>query len=422
MSACDCASTLSIDESCLGNAVARGRPCGRRIEPGAQIVLAGVVGGQVGPEDGGLERVGSGPRVAEQSADAAGPAKRRPQTIEETGLPGRPSRSMRSEPAVHQRLSGPHGHAPEAELMPWRASADWTRSWSPTEAPPSVTSRSAPARAARPRCRAPASANVSRAMPRSTASPPACSTSAASGERIGGDDLVGAGRPRRGARARRRSPEWPRAACAGRSAARGPPPRRARGGAHRGAGPPPEGRSPAVKSSPLGRTNLAGAAALADHDARRPPPRRSPGSTMASAPSGSGAPVKIRTASPGPTAPRKPRPAALAPITRKRAGRRGDIGGAHGVAVHGGGGEGRLRPQRRDVARRACARRRHASGTVLGRERLPRSPARGASASSTGEQAHGAVRPRTGPERPPLLRSSRTPSIRMPRSAAFTMS
>ena len=43
--------------------------------------------------------------------------------------------------------------------------------------------------------------------------------------------------------------------------------------------------------------------------------------TIASAPSGIGAPVKIRTASRGPTAPAKARPAADSPITVSVAGR-----------------------------------------------------------------------------------------------------
>ena len=43
-------------------------------------------------------------------------------------------------------------------------------------------------------------------------------------------------------------------------------------------------------------------------------------STTVSAPAGIGAPVKIRTASPGPTAPSKPWPAAAVPRRRRRAG------------------------------------------------------------------------------------------------------
>jgi hypothetical protein len=41
---------------------------------------------------------------------------------------------------------------------------------------------------------------------------------------------------------------------------------------------------------------------------------------MVSAPSGTGAPVKMRTASPAPTTPEKRRPAALSPMTRRVAG------------------------------------------------------------------------------------------------------
>ena len=53
---------------------------------------------------------------------------------------------------------------------------------------------------------------------------------------------------------------------------------------------------------------------------RSPSRRTSSWMTIASAPSGIGAPVKMRTASPGPTAPLKARPAADSPITVKAAG------------------------------------------------------------------------------------------------------
>ena len=51
---------------------------------------------------------------------------------------------MPSEPPEDQRLPGPHGDAPETQLhAAARVRADCTRSWSPTEAPPRVTSTSA---------------------------------------------------------------------------------------------------------------------------------------------------------------------------------------------------------------------------------------------------------------------------------------
>ena len=104
---------------------------------------------------------------------------------------------------------------------------------------------------------------------------------------------------------------------------------------------------------------------------------------------------------------------------KRRAGRR--LGGAHGVAVHGGGGEGRLRRARRKVVGE------HAAGRIgerhgLGRQRLdagekpraaPRRPEAGSSLAPSARQS---------PERPPVFSSSRMSVMRMPRSAAFAMS
>ena len=71
---------------------------------------------------------------------------------------------------------------------------------------------------------------------------------------------------------------------------------------------------------------------------------------IVSAPSGTGAPVKMRTASPGPTAP------ANSLSGRRHAGHRQPrrhlrhVRGAHRIAVHGRSREGRLRPQRLQAA------------------------------------------------------------------------
>ena len=67
---------------------------------------------------------------------------------------------------------------------------------------------------------------------------------------------------------------------------------------------------------------------------------------MVSAPSGTGAPVKMRTASPAPTLPGYSFPAAAMPVTVSRAGTWRDIGGAHRIAVHRRSRERRLRPKR----------------------------------------------------------------------------
>ena len=140
----------------------------------------------------------------------------------------------------------------------------------------------------------------------------------------------------------------------------------------------------------------------------------------ASAPSGTGAPVKMRTASPGPSAPAKRSPARDMPTTLSRA---PDcrLGGAHGVAVHGGGGEGRLRQRR--AARSSASTRpdASASGTVSAGKRLDAGE-KPRDRLVDREQAH---RRRLGP---PVAGAAAglllQPDVgdRMPRSTAFAMS
>ncbi len=71
--------------------------------------------------------------------------------------------------------------------------------------------------------------------------------------------------------------------------------------------------------------------------------------TTRSAPSGTGAPVKMRTASPRPTRPRNPAPATDRPASFSVTGTVRNVGGADGIAVHRRGIEGRLRQPRREV-------------------------------------------------------------------------
>ena len=121
-------------------------------------------------------------------------------------------------------------------------------------------------------------------------------------ERVGGDDLVGTGvlaRPHELVAGRQdRDPRLaPHAqpACSWRP--------RARGGAHPGARPRRQAELPAVKSSPARAHVAAGATGSRSVTTAPSRPRRSPGSRWRRRPSGTGAPVKIRTASPGPTGP-----------------------------------------------------------------------------------------------------------------------
>ena len=71
--------------------------------------------------------------------------------------------------------------------------------------------------------------------------------------------------------------------------------------------------------------------------------------TTRSAPSGTGAPVKMRTASPRPDAPAETGARERLSGNLQRDGNSGNVGGAHGIAVHRRGIEGRLRQPRRDV-------------------------------------------------------------------------
>ena len=108
--------------------------------------------------------------------------------------------------------------------------------------------------------------------------------------------------------------------------------------------------SPSRKSMPAGRICRPGRAASV---MVMPPPSTTVSSWMmtASAPSGITPPVKIRTASPAPTALSNGRPAATSPITLSRAATCRGVGRAHRIAVHRRHRLRRLGAQRRDVAR-----------------------------------------------------------------------
>ena len=101
-----------------------------------------------------------------------------------------------------------------------------------------------------------------------------------------------------------------------------------------------------------------------------------------------GAPVKMRTASPAPTAAGEGPPGAPR-RSRASVGRhRRDVGGAHRVAVHGGGIERRLRQASRPRARPARGRRRRAGRRS--RRRSASTPSRmRAQRLVDGEQRHG---------------------------------
>ena len=120
---------------------ARGSAVGDVAERGADVVLARVVGRQVGGRGPRARSIGVG--RAEQRGDQR-LRKTMPPTSAETGLPGRPStrhagRAGRTSAACRGAWRPSRNRAP---CRPARAPLR-TRSWSPTEAPPSVTTTSA---------------------------------------------------------------------------------------------------------------------------------------------------------------------------------------------------------------------------------------------------------------------------------------
>src|SRR3954447_8737931 len=99
------------------------------------------------------------------------------QTAEETGLPGRPRTGVVPRRPKISGLPGRMAIFQKVSDRPRTPRASWTRSWSPTEAPPLVTRTSRPSTWARLAASAPGS---SRLMPRATGSPPHRVTMAAS--------------------------------------------------------------------------------------------------------------------------------------------------------------------------------------------------------------------------------------------------
>ena len=311
--------------------------------------------------------------------------------------------------------------------MPLAVSTACTRSWSPTEAPPSVTRMSAPAAARAARC-APRSPPGGRGtMPRSSASRAGSPAQRGDAIGVGRDDLVGAGRRCRAAPARRRWRGWRPAAAATTGSVgvigRRPPATAPRGSSTR---PASSSTSPVAKSSPARRMWRPGGDRLDRLRCRR---RRA--SRILLDDDGVGA------------------------VGHRRAGedahglagadRAVEARGRRRLADHRQPSPARLRrrpraphsrpwPRRRRAA--ACAARMtgsastrpaaSASGDALGRRAARRRRAGAASASSTGKQRHQspsavrrAVVARTCRR---SSRRSRMPAIAMPRSTALAMS
>ena len=117
-------------------------------------------------------------------------------------------------------------------------------------------------------------------------------------------------------------------------------------------------RAPAAKSPPAGR--MWGSPSRPARRVMRVAVgrRRPPGSRTSRRPSGTGAPVKMRTASPGPTRAVEARAGGGGADDARGGAPAAASAARHGVAVHRRGGEGRLGAGGDDVARRARGRRR----------------------------------------------------------------
>ena len=141
---------------------------------------------------------------------------------------------------------------------------------------------------------------------------------------------------------------------------------------------------------------------------------------MVSAPSGTGAPVKMRTASPRPTLPLKPAPGGGLPDQLERGRQRREVFGADRIAVHGRGIERRLGERCGEVLRQ------HAAARAIERHtlRFERRQTLGHAGEGfgDGEEEPSAPQRRNVPERPPVFSTRRMPENDIARSTALHMS
>ncbi len=203
-------------------------------------------------------------------------------------------------------------------VAPSAASTGMTRSWSPTDAPPIVTSRSAAA------CARIAAASASAVSAHDAAVDDVGMAPEQRGEHhaVRADDRVGAGdRAGRHQLVAGREQDDARAAVDGEG---GVARRRGDADPRRGdALARPRDDRPGGEVEPGGADvrALRAAGRRRSGSACRRPRLASSWTTTVSAPAGSGAPVRMRTASPAPTVPAKRRPAALSPTIRHGPGR-----------------------------------------------------------------------------------------------------
>ncbi len=228
----------------------------------------------------------------------AGPMNRMAQTSDDTGLPGRPSTGV---PPIRPNISGLPGFMAmrqKSTSRPASPSTDCTRSRSPTETPPMVTRASAPRD---PSASARIEDSSSGAMPRSMASPPLAATSAVSAGPLELTIWLGP----------MGSPGRTTSSPVARSAMRGLRATISQGWFIAAARPMSRAvsrrpariiTSPSRKSMPASRM-CCPLGVLSSIRTVSPSRVVSSWMTMASAPAGTGPPVKIRTASPAATVP-----------------------------------------------------------------------------------------------------------------------
>ena len=332
---------------------------------GADIVLPLVVGRHVGAERGGFDAAAG--REPEHGARSAAPGRWCRRRAPRPGCRGGRARACRraGRPSAAFRAAS-RSSRNRAPCRARSARPGRGRARRPRRRPRRRGCRRRPR--ARRRRRSPS--RLSGAMPRSIGSPPRRPHQRRKPDAVRGDDLVRAGRPRRAARARRRWRGSRRAAAGGRAKRAWPIAAASEMARASSSRPARSSTSPSRKSRPAGRTKRPAATGsstrivspvalgiLLDEDGVGAVRHRRAGEDA--------------HASPGPSEPAKRSPARDMPTTLSvRPGRR--LGGADGIAVHGGGGEGRLRPPRRESApstRPAASDKRHGLGGERGRRR-----------------------------------------------------
>ena len=283
----------------------RGCSAGRRVRARRGRACSARAGrSRAARRRGGRARVAGGSPGRPSIRAIAGRRKRWAQTSAETGLPGRPIIGVAPRRPARSGLPGRMAMRWNSRSRPRASAVLRTRSKSPTEAPPRVTIRSAPPRRARGRRRGARGCRGRWAG--CSASAPAASIIAFSPIGVRGEDLVGAGGVA-GHDELVAGRDQRDGGAAGDGDAAGAHRREERdvGGAEAaGGGDAGAGGEVAAGGADVG---IAVAAVADGDDAAAVGVGVLLDERSRSAPSGTGAPVKMRTASPAPTLPAKRR-------------------------------------------------------------------------------------------------------------------